>query len=136
MGLKAGEVMYELQDAQGVGKALRKVREGLGMTTRGAGEQVGLSQSQYSRIENGQSYYTAPIKEKVEKLGQVFVVPTRFTKSDWRNGWQAGGRRGKPAAGADKSAPIWNALEWAVQQKWLTFEQAMTLALRMSERRA
>lgn len=131
MPLKPGDQIFALENPSGVGTALRAARRKLGLTAREVGATVQMSQSQYSRIEAGQRYCTRQIRQKVEALAKRFQVTVRFTEEDWRTQRVPTPRTHVPAPAPVSPPPIWAALEWAVERKWLTGDQALQLALRM-----
>lgn len=85
MGFSAGDQIYRLVNTQETVKRLHDARVREKLTAVAAGEMVGLKQSQMSRIESGvQEFYTAPVREKLEKLASALSVKVKFVDGDWR----------------------------------------------------
>jgi len=90
--------MYRLLDAKNAIARFRAARADAGLSADAAGQLVGLSQPQISRIESGvQRGFSEPVKDKLLKLAEALNVKLDFVDATWHT-IRGGTRVQKPSA--------------------------------------
>lgn len=98
MAIQPNVKMYRLLDAKNAIARFRAARADAGLSADAAGQLVGLSQPQISRIESGvQRGFSEPVKDKLLKLAEALNVKLDFVDATWHT-IRGGARVQKPSA--------------------------------------
>lgn len=113
MGFARNVQIYKLLSYKNAAAALRVARVAAGLSAGEAAHVCGITQSDFSRIENGhRQYMTQQSKEKLEKLAAQLNVSIMFEETSWTEvRRKSNARKAKKATSTSEKEDLFAATE-------------------------